>query len=83
MDRRAEYSLARSWSHASIRSPVPPNEMHLIRAALNSRLAANYQSFPLALSVLAVFPAVLTGDVLLLLATRVTLNLQSYMGIIM
>jgi len=46
-------------------------------------LAANYQSFGLAISVLATVPAVLLGSMLLLLATGATLNLQSYMGIIM
>ena len=46
-------------------------------------LAANYQSFGLAISVLATVPAVLLGAMLLLLATGATLNLQSYMGIIM
>ncbi|HTI94535.1 MAG TPA: efflux RND transporter permease subunit [Puia sp.] len=46
-------------------------------------LAANYQSFGLAVSVLATVPAVLLGAMLLLLATGATLNLQSYMGIIM
>lgn len=46
-------------------------------------LAANYQSFGLAISVLSSVPAVLLGALLLLLATGSTLNLQSYMGIIM
>ena len=46
-------------------------------------LAANYQSLGLAVSVLATVPAVLLGALLLLLATGATLNLQSYMGLIM
>jgi len=46
-------------------------------------LAANFQSFPLAVSVLSTVPAVLLGSMLILLATGATLNLQSYMGIIM
>ena len=46
-------------------------------------LTANYQSLGLALSVLSSVPAVLFGSLLLLLATGATLNLQSYMGIIM
>ncbi len=46
-------------------------------------LAANYQSFSLSLTVLSTVPAVLLGSLLLLLATGATLNLQSYMGIIM
>ncbi|HVY75075.1 MAG TPA: efflux RND transporter permease subunit [Puia sp.] len=46
-------------------------------------LAANYQSFRLSITVLATVPAVILGAMLLLLATGSTLNLQSYMGIIM
>lgn len=46
-------------------------------------LAANYQSFGLSLTVLVTVPAVLLGSLLMLLATGATLNLQSYMGIIM
>ncbi|MBS1563818.1 MAG: efflux RND transporter permease subunit, partial [Bacteroidetes bacterium] len=46
-------------------------------------LAANYQSFGLSIAVLSTVPAVLLGAMLLLLATGATLNLQSYMGIIM
>lgn len=46
-------------------------------------LAANYQSFRLSLVVLSTTPAVLLGALILLLLTGSTLNLQSYMGIIM
>jgi len=46
-------------------------------------LAANYQSFGLAISVLSTVPAVLLGAMIFLLATGATLNLQSYMGLIM
>jgi multidrug efflux pump subunit AcrB len=46
-------------------------------------LAANYQSFGLSISVLTTVPAVLLGALVLLLVTGSTLNLQSYMGIIM
>jgi multidrug efflux pump subunit AcrB len=46
-------------------------------------LAANYQSFGTAICVLSTVPAVLLGSLLMLLATGATLNLQSYMGIIM
>ena len=46
-------------------------------------LAANYQSFRLSLVVLSTVPAVLFGSLALLLLTGSTLNLQSYMGIIM
>jgi multidrug efflux pump subunit AcrB len=46
-------------------------------------LAANYESFPLSVTVLTAVPAVLAGSLLLLLVTGSTLNLESYMGIIM
>jgi multidrug efflux pump subunit AcrB len=46
-------------------------------------LAANYQSFRLSLVVLSTVPAVIAGAILMLLATGATLNLQSYMGMIM
>jgi len=46
-------------------------------------LAANYQSFGLAITVLSTVPAVILGAMIFLLATGSTLNLQSYMGIIM
>ncbi|MBW7891571.1 MAG: efflux RND transporter permease subunit [Chitinophagaceae bacterium] len=46
-------------------------------------LAANYQSFKLSLTVLSTVPAVVLGSLLILLLTGSTLNLQSYMGIIM
>lgn len=46
-------------------------------------LAANYQSFTIAGIVLITIPAVLCGAVIFLLSSGQTLNLQSYMGIIM
>jgi len=46
-------------------------------------LASNYQSFRLSLAVLSTIPAVLLGALLFLHLTGSTLNLQSYMGIIM
>jgi multidrug efflux pump subunit AcrB len=46
-------------------------------------LAANFQSWGLSLTVLSAIPAVLLGSILILLATGSTLNLQSYMGLIM
>jgi multidrug efflux pump subunit AcrB len=46
-------------------------------------LAANYQSFKVAFIILVTIPAVLAGSIVLLLLTGATLNLQSYMGIIM
>jgi len=46
-------------------------------------LAANYQSFRLASVVITVIPSVIAGSMVLLWITGSTLNLQSYMGIIM
>jgi multidrug efflux pump subunit AcrB len=46
-------------------------------------LAANYQSFKVSLVVLSTIPAVLLGSLLILILTGSTLNLQSYMGMIM
>ena len=46
-------------------------------------LAANYQSFKLALTVLVTIPAVILGSITALLLCGSTLNLQSYMGMIM
>lgn len=46
-------------------------------------LTANYQSFKLSLVVLSSIPAVLAGSLMMLLICGATLNLQSYMGMIM
>ncbi|TPG44088.1 efflux RND transporter permease subunit [Flavobacterium pectinovorum] len=46
-------------------------------------LAANYQSFKLSLTVLSTVPAVILGSLTALMLTGSTLNLQSYMGMIM
>ncbi len=46
-------------------------------------LAAYYQSFKVPLVILSVLPAVIAGSLSLLFLTGSTLNLQSYMGIIM
>ena len=46
-------------------------------------LAANFQSFKVSLVVLSTVPAVLFGALLLVKLTGATLNLQSYMGMIM
>jgi multidrug efflux pump subunit AcrB len=46
-------------------------------------LAANFQSLRLAFVVVSTVPAVLSGVVLMLVATRTTLNVQSFMGAIM
>ena len=46
-------------------------------------LAANFQSFKVSGIVLATVPAVILGSLTLLMLTHSTLNLQSYMGMIM
>jgi multidrug efflux pump subunit AcrB len=46
-------------------------------------LAANFQSFKVSLVVLSTVPAVILGSLLLVKFTGATLNLQSYMGMIM
>jgi multidrug efflux pump subunit AcrB len=46
-------------------------------------LSANFQSFKISMVVLSTIPAVLAGSIFTLLLTGATLNLQSYMGLIM
>lgn len=46
-------------------------------------LSANFQSFRVSAIILTTVPAVIVGSLLMLLLTGSTLNLQSYMGIIM
>ena len=46
-------------------------------------LAANFQSFRLAIAVLSAIPAVVCGVIVMLLLTGTTLNVQSFMGAIM
>lgn len=46
-------------------------------------LAANFQSFRLAIGVIAAVPAVICGVLIMLLVTGTTLNVQSFMGAIM
>lgn len=52
-------------------------------AAVFLLMAANFQSFRLAIAVVSTLPAVLLGVVLALLLTGTTLNVQSFMGAIM
>lgn len=52
-------------------------------AAIFLLLMANFQSLRLPLVVLSTVPGVLVGVVLMLLLTRTTLNIQSFMGSIM
>ncbi len=76
----------------AIRGQIPPLEetmdglrtgLLLAIAVIFLLLAANFQSFRLALAVLSTVPAVLAGVLLMLLATGTTLNVQSFMGAIM
>ena len=46
-------------------------------------LSANFQSFKVSLVILSTIPAVLSGALVMLLLCGATLNLQSYMGLIM
>jgi multidrug efflux pump subunit AcrB len=46
-------------------------------------LTANFQSFRLSLAVLLTVPAVIAGVAIVLWLTRTTLNIQSFMGVIM
>lgn len=46
-------------------------------------LAANFQSFKVSAIILTTVPAVVLGSLIMLLVTGSTLNIQSYMGIIM
>ena len=46
-------------------------------------LAGNFESFPLALSILFILPAVITGALTALVLTGTTLNIESFMGTIM
>jgi multidrug efflux pump subunit AcrB len=46
-------------------------------------LTANFQSFRLSLAVLLTIPAVIAGVSIVLWLTRTTLNIQSFMGVIM
>lgn len=52
-------------------------------AAMFLLLMANFQSVRLPLAILSTIPGVLVGVVLMLLLTRTTLNIQSFMGAIM
>ncbi|MDZ4798354.1 MAG: efflux RND transporter permease subunit [Bryobacteraceae bacterium] len=76
----------------AVRGAIPPLEqtlkglgigLLLAVAVIFLLLAANFQSFRLALVVLAITPAVLAGSILMLMFTGTTLNIQSFMGSIM
>ncbi len=75
-----------------VRGQVPPLEetlsglstgLLLAVAVIFLLLAANFQSFRLAIAAVSAAPAVICGVLLMLLATGTTLNVQSFMGAIM
>jgi multidrug efflux pump subunit AcrB len=75
-----------------IRGQIPPLEQTLSGlktglllsiAVIFLLLAANFQSFRLAIAVVSTLPAVLCGVMLMLRITGATLNVQSFMGAIM
>ena len=75
-----------------MRGEIPPLEQTLSRLRIGLLLAvlaifllltANFQSVQLALAIVLTIPAVLCGVLLMLLATGTTLNVQSFMGVIM
>lgn len=79
-------------SNVDIRGQVPPMREMLAGLGLGIGLAvififlllaANFQSFRLALATLSTVPAVMAGVVLMLYATRTTINIQSLIGTIM
>jgi multidrug efflux pump subunit AcrB len=75
-----------------VRGQIPPLEQTLSGlkiglllsiAVIFLLLAANFQSFRLAIAVVSTVPAVLCGVILMLWLTGTTLNVQSFMGAIM
>lgn len=75
-----------------VRGQVPPMQemqsgltigLALAVIAVFLLLAANYQSVKLSLATISTVPAVVLGVVLMLLVTRTTLNIQSFIGAIM
>jgi multidrug efflux pump subunit AcrB len=76
----------------NVRGQIPPLEdtvsglrigLALSIAVIFLLLAANFQSFRLAVAVISTVPAVLCGVILMLRFTGTTLNVQSFMGAIM
>jgi multidrug efflux pump subunit AcrB len=76
----------------AVRGQIPPllemigglrQGLALAAAAIFLLLAANFQSFRLAVAVILMVPATLSGVALALVFTGSTLNIQSYMGAIM
>jgi multidrug efflux pump subunit AcrB len=79
-------------STVEIRGQIPPMQdmfsglgigLALAVVVVFLLLAANFQSFKLALVTVSTVPAVIAGVVLMLFVTRTTLNIQSFIGAIM
>jgi multidrug efflux pump subunit AcrB len=79
-------------STVEIRGQIPPMQemfsglgigLGLAVVVVFLLLSANYQSFKLALVTVSTAPAVIAGVILMLLVTRTTLNIQSFIGAIM
>jgi len=95
LERLPEIADAKSWpprTRVDVRGQSVPlrqlvagfqSGLGVAIAVVFLMLLANFQSLRLALAVLSTLPAVLTGVVLLLVATATTLNLQSAIGAIM
>jgi multidrug efflux pump subunit AcrB len=75
-----------------VRGQIPPLEetlsglgtgLLLAVAVIFLLLAANFQSFRMAIAVVSAAPAVVAGVLIMLLVTGTTLNVQSFMGAIM
>jgi multidrug efflux pump subunit AcrB len=79
-------------SSVEIRGQIPPMQemfsglgigLALAVVVVFLLLSANFQSFKLALATVSTAPAVIAGVVLMLVLTRTTLNIQSFIGAIM
>ncbi len=79
-------------TRVNVRGQIDPMTQTLANLAMGLALAvvviflllsANFQSVRLSLAVVSTVPAVICGVILILLVTRTTLNVQSFMGAIM
>jgi multidrug efflux pump subunit AcrB len=96
-DRLVREAIARAGApprgvNVFVRGQIPPLEetlsglatgLLLSIAVIFLLLAANFQSFRMAVAVVSTAPAVICGVLIVLLLTGTTLNVQSFMGAIM
>jgi multidrug efflux pump subunit AcrB len=96
-DRLVREAIARAGApprgvNVFVRGQIPPLEetlsglatgLLLSIAVIFLLLAANFQSFRMAVAVVSTAPAVICGVLIVLLVTGTTLNVQSFMGAIM